>query len=174
VVEQEATERSASSRFLYVRRIRVDKLFGRYTYDLHLDPNAMEESARLLILYGDNGSGKTTLLQMLFHLIHPSPKGGHRGFLGRKLFRRFAIEFADGTELAAEREGDAIGGSFRMVLNFPDGREWVVSWIVDPDGVIRSSVEGLNHEREFLATLAELNIGLYFLSDDRKIATTRH
>jgi len=51
-----------------IRRIRVEKLFGRYTYDLHAGGGRGTKS-KILILYGDNGSGKTTLLRLVFYLL---------------------------------------------------------------------------------------------------------
>ena len=61
---------SASSRDsegLFISRILVEGLFGRYSYDLALSD--LTDPSRLMILYGDNGSGKTTLLSIVYYLL---------------------------------------------------------------------------------------------------------
>jgi energy-coupling factor transporter ATP-binding protein EcfA2 len=158
----------------YVRRIYVQHLFGRYTYDLDLGSSHGDAARRLLILYGDNGSGKTTILQILFHLLHPTRKAGHRSFVAQQIFRKFIAEFGDGTAVEASRMGENLVGSYRMNIRLPSGTERNIDWIAQPDGAVKDTVQGDAEELEFLKQLSGLNIGLYFLSDNRRIFTTRH
>jgi hypothetical protein len=118
----------------YIRRIFVQQLFGRYTYDLKHDTSRGGDASRLLILYGDNGSGKTTILQILFHLLHPGRRSGHRSFLWGQIFRKFIVELGDGTIVEAQRRADSLIGAYRMTIRLADGREKAVDWISAPDG----------------------------------------
>jgi ABC-type multidrug transport system ATPase subunit len=72
--------KASNSQGLFIRRIRVERLFGRYTYDLKY-VNADAESSRILILYGDNGSGKTTILRLIFNLLTHIDNMGHKTVL---------------------------------------------------------------------------------------------
>jgi energy-coupling factor transporter ATP-binding protein EcfA2 len=163
-----------STVFPYVRRISVKGLFGRYTYELQLHSADKVDKSKLLILYGDNGSGKTTLLEMLFHLLNPARGGGHRSFIAKRIFRRFAVELGDGTEIIAERDAETLVGDFRMVIRFPDAPEHIIDWVLGEDGNVKGTEQGEIKEREFINYLAGLNLGLYLLSDNRRISATRH
>ena len=82
-----------------ISRIRVDKLFGLYTYNL---PNegSFSEAA---ILYGDNGAGKSTLLRLAFHMLSPAGNRGHRTALTEVSYDRFEVELSSGVILRAQR-----------------------------------------------------------------------
>jgi predicted ATPase len=160
-----------ASRPSHVRRIYVERLFGHFTYDLSV--GASNSCGPLLILYGDNGSGKTTLFQMLFHLLHPAAKAGHRTFLANSIFRRFEVELANGARVTAERIQDRLLGTFGMTVQSVDGTVYAVEWLVDQKGSVKGAKEGEEAESELLDRLAALKIGIYFLMDDRTIASTR-
>lgn len=155
----------------HVRRIYVEQLFGHFTYDLSVKPS--DPPGMLMILYGDNGTGKTTLLQMLFHLLHPARNRGHRSFLGRKIFRRFEVEFANEIRVVAERAGNNLVGGFAMSVHHSDGAVHSVNWVQDNEGKVVGSKEGDEYEENLLQCLDALNIGIYFLTDDRTIVSTR-
>jgi energy-coupling factor transporter ATP-binding protein EcfA2 len=153
-----------------IARVRIEGLFGQYTYCL---PSAGREDAdlsRLFILYGGNGSGKTTLLKLIYHALSPEPNQGHRSFLAQTRFDRFAIQLFDGTLLEADRRVGEKGGS--LLLTLQRGGRMLSGVEVDIDERLR--VPG--HERlkqrerldEFLNRIRELNIRLYYLSDDRR------
>ena len=74
-----------------IRRIRVDKLFGRYTYDLRIG-RKKGTASKLLILYGDNGSGKTTLLRLVFYLLSHVQGPGYKTFVASTPFRRIVVD----------------------------------------------------------------------------------
>lgn len=168
------TRDSGQPNSFFIRRLFVQDLFGRYTYDLSLGKLRPDKPSRVMILYGDNGSGKTTLLQMLFHLIHPAKSSGHRSFLGRTIFRQFVIELSDGSLVSAQRTGETLVGGYRMTVRLPGQAEKSVDWLAAGDGAIKGTSEGDVAELEFMKYLSGLNIGLYFLSDNRRIFTTRH
>ena len=54
-----------------ISRVRVSKLFNRYTYDLVVPALPHDDPGRLVLLYGENGSGKTTALQALKSVHRP-------------------------------------------------------------------------------------------------------
>lgn len=156
----------------HVRRVYVKRLFGHFTYDLSV--KGSDFSPRLLILYGDNGSGKTTLLQMVFHLLHPARRGGHRTFLARSIFEKFEVELANGSLITAERLNNNLVGTFHNAIHTSDGTTQSVEWPVDQDGSVKGGAkEGEEAELAFLNSLKAVNVDLYFLTDDRRIASTR-
>jgi len=154
-----------------VIKISVDSLFDNYTYEIPDPTMEHADLSRLLILYGENGSGKTTILKLLYNILSTARQKGHRTYLARQLFKRFAVELADGTCIAAEREGDRLDGSF--------------NWSVTKGNEILAEVHLPVNERKAVAgrlpddlekkhsdvieTLSKLDMKLYFLSDDRKI-----
>lgn len=142
-------------------RVDVEKLFGRYTYSLYAQDDDQDQYSRLLVLYGDNGSGKTTILKLLFHLLSPSTRRGHRSFLARVPFHSFSAHLADGTIITAHREEDIIG-SFQLL-------------IIKNNKVIATTTYELDEEKEnvkgedeaVLKHLRDLNLVLFFLGDNR-------
>ena len=80
-----------------ITSIRVEKLFGLYTYTLP-EVGELENAA---ILYGDNGVGKSTLLRIAFHLLSAAHNRGHRGELYRTEFQRLEVTLSSGIRLAA-------------------------------------------------------------------------
>mgnify|MGYP001596305897 CR=1 FL=1 len=55
-----------------ISAIRIEKLFGLYTYDIPQDG----ELSNAAILYGDNGVGKSTVLRLVFHLLSAAHNRG--------------------------------------------------------------------------------------------------
>ena len=154
----------------HVRRVYVEDLFGHFNYDLFISkPNI---PPTLLILYGDNGCGKTTLLQMVFHLLNPERKGGHKSFLAKRIFKRFELELTNGTLIAAERPAGRVVGGFLNTIRDAKGKTLAVEWLTDEDGDVQKSSEGEDAESEFWQAVAGLRVELYLLTDDRTIAST--
>jgi len=90
------------------------------------------------------------------------------------MFRQFVVEFADGVIVDAKRDGENLLGGYRMRLRLPDGVEKTVDWITGPDKSVKGTAQGDQEEAEFMKYLQGLNTGLYFLTDNRKIFSTRH
>jgi energy-coupling factor transporter ATP-binding protein EcfA2 len=119
----------------------------------------------LLILYGENGTGKTTILQLLCHLLSKEILKGHRTFLAKTPFTRFAVVLTNGLELSAERPRP-VAGDFTMFFKSDDLRSHY-DYKVNEKGNIPGLKDDQEHD-EFMRSLPELNVT--FLSDDRKIS----
>jgi energy-coupling factor transporter ATP-binding protein EcfA2 len=80
-----------------ITAIRVEKLFGLYTYSL---PESGQMS-NASILYGDNGVGKSTLLRLVFHLLSAANDKGHRTALSNADFKVLEVDLSSGVTLTA-------------------------------------------------------------------------
>jgi len=85
---------------LSIVRLEIERLFGRYSYVLPASEFGIYSP---FILYGDNGTGKTTLLKLLFHILSPKQKHGHRRFIAQTPFASFSVFLADGKRLLVKR-----------------------------------------------------------------------
>lgn len=92
-------------------RIRIEGLFGLYNYDI---PGEGKTLSRTPVLYGENGLGKTNILRILFHLLSPADKAGHRTALAEIKFRKVEVAFSNSIIVRAFRTGDSIDGAMRM------------------------------------------------------------
>lgn len=81
-----------------ITSIRVEKLFGLYSYTLPHDGRTFSNAA---ILYGDNGVGKSTILRLAFHLLSAANNRGHRTALFNTEFRSLDVQLASGVTLSA-------------------------------------------------------------------------
>jgi ABC-type cobalamin/Fe3+-siderophores transport system ATPase subunit len=154
----------------YIRRIRVERLFGYLTYTIPEEDRSGVNVDRLMILYGDNGSGKTTLLSLLFCLLSPVRQRGEKTYVAKTPFKRFEVIFDDGTSILATKEGEQLVGSYEVRLNHPDKEEEVFLLKASAEGAIASPAE--EGASKLLDRLAKLDIALYFLPDDRRVRTT--
>lgn len=150
-----------------IRSIHVEKLFGRYTYDLSLDV-ADSDGARVMILYGDNGSGKTTILKALFHLLSPAPNRAHRTNLATIPFKRISVLLTDGTTVTAVRARGAYVRTLQLKLKRPKRHVLVCTYQVPTRGMSREAQARLD---VFTRGLSRLNVHVYYLSDDRQVAS---
>jgi len=145
-----------------IKRIVVRHLFGTYDYDLSPSDKS-ENPDRLIILYGDNGSGKTTILRMLFHLLAPETGQGHKTALATIPFSRFDVHFTSGDHVWAERPEGKLTGGFTAGLRYGKRKEHTTDFRDSEEGGIKASPG----TKKFLQELSKLDVGLYFLSDDR-------
>ena len=153
---------------LAIRRINLEKLFGVYSYSIpDFDSSRESESySKLLLLYGDNGSGKTTILRLVFHLLSPEDRKGHRTFLAETIFRRFEVELANGINVSASRDNERLVGSYELSISMGHETMAKCACVTDESLQVVES-EGLEN---FLQCLRQLDLAIYFLADDRKIA----
>ena len=149
----------------FIARVEVEDLFGLYTYRLGPTPSADAESRRLFLLYGDNGSGKTTVLRLIFNLLSQATNQGHRGYLGRTPFRRLSVTLGEGTSLTVSRPSGALTGDYHVSVVRKEKRIVDAMIAVDDQGKVRAPQPDLD---AFVRVLVDLNIDLYFLTDDRK------
>jgi energy-coupling factor transporter ATP-binding protein EcfA2 len=150
----------------YISRIAVDKLFGRYTYDLRLKQT---QSPNLLILYGDNGSGKTTILDLVFHLLTHIHGGGHKTFVSKVPFRKLSVELGDSVKVIAQRPKSRVVGTYTASIQRRGKRTVTVTFRANKQGDVRLTPELRRKVDVFLAKLAELKIALFYLKDDREL-----
>jgi len=165
-----------------IERIYVDRLFGQFTYDLRNKHNPGGHSSRLVLLYGENGSGKTTIIRMLFFLLSHIDKQGHKSQLEKIRFKTFEVDFANGTQISAERsdhdekgfdirirrEGTPIAGAsyFRdsPPPKEPDHKQMVEYYD-------RQQKNERDHD-EVLAQLRSLDLRMIYVADHRRVYTT--
>jgi predicted ATPase len=151
-----------------ISHISVSKLFSRYDYDLDLDDDLRQ---KLAILYGDNGSGKTTLLKLAFNLLAHQPLRGHKTAISQIPFSDFTVTFKNGTVVSAHRASGEFTGSFRQQVR--QGQEILAeAQFTAKENVIPKdypSKEAARRARELGRTLQGMNLGLFYLSDDREL-----
>jgi predicted ATPase len=151
----------------YLTRIRIERLFGRYSYDLQLKHwEALDDPrSRLAILYGDNGSGKTTLLRLAFHLLSPADNRGHKSFLAQVPFKRLELTLGADLIIGAERPGDKLLGNTTFFIKRSNGKGYRVDAKVNEENVFRQK-KVLD---PFLKRLSALDIALFFITDERDL-----
>jgi energy-coupling factor transporter ATP-binding protein EcfA2 len=153
-----------------IAKINIERLFNKYSYDIPREGSANADLSRLLILYGLNGSGKTTILNLIYHMLSSERLKGHRTYLARQPFKKFSIEFMDGTRVTAEKLGDMLIGSFDWSIS--KGKKTIAEVRLETDE--EQSIPGISNpklESKYEAAshaIDNLNIQLYYLSDDRK------
>ncbi len=113
-----------------IRTIRVEGLFGLYTYRLPRD-GSLPDAA---ILYGDNGAGKSTILRLAFHLLSSADNRGHRSALWEVPFRRLEVTLASGVSFVAER-ADQGRRCIRLSISGPNGD--LGTWEYSPERTSR-------------------------------------
>lgn len=152
-----------------IASIRVEGLFGAYDYDLR--PSVKNSDVdRLWILYGDNGCGKTTILRTLFHLLAPEDGEGHKTVVAGIPFGKFEVVFTSGERVWAKRPEAGASGTFDMGLKLKGKKELVQKFVANEEGrVLRRSPEEDAPQDRFLRALRGLDLGLFFLSDDRTV-----
>jgi hypothetical protein len=154
---------------LSISKIRVVELFGYYTYTIPNDKKS--DNSQLLILYGDNGSGKTTILKLLFWLLSSKARSGYKSKIGQTAFRSFAVTFKNGIEIGAVRKGAEIIGTFDYYIK--KGKQTLYSMTlnavednsIDPP----KTTEENEAYKQILGYVRQLDISVFYLSDDRKI-----
>jgi energy-coupling factor transporter ATP-binding protein EcfA2 len=161
------TNKATNSEGPLISTIRVDDLFYTYSYILQPAQSVGPESGRLMLLYGNNGAGKTTILNLLYHLLHSEPYGGHRSFVGGIPFRRFEVRLLDGVSVVASRAKNCDPGNYHVQVNDASGGS-VLKWMWRPDQRKRSGEEEPDYT--LLCTfLKNLGITFHYLRDTRRV-----
>lgn len=150
-----------------ITRVEVDDLFYTYTYTLDLTPTPGPESGKLMLLYGNNGSGKTTILNLLYHLLHPEPYGGHRSFVGSVPFKQFRVHLLDGLVVTAYRKRTYNPGIYHVTVKGAK-RNGDITWTWQPDRKRREEGEEPAYV-EFCKVLQRLGFSFHYLRDTRRV-----
>ena len=145
-----------------LKRVKIDRLFDQYDYDL---PRESDGFSKVAILYGDNGSGKTTILTLLFHLLSAAAKRGHRYAVSGVPFKLVQIDLHDGTRVTASREDSPEPGPFLMSCERPGEKPIQVRF----DPASEAQILPPESEQKYLAFLSDLGLSLNLLSADRDI-----
>lgn len=161
-----------SARTSLVQSIAIDDLFGQFRYRLRSPASSSGEND-LLLLYGDNGAGKSTILNIVFHLLHPEPFGGHRTAIGQVPFRELEITLTSGYSVAARKDDPFDPTKYTITLTPPgSGKPLECIWERE-----RRSHRDISEDRQYSQycnVLAELGIAFHFLSDTRRVAGQPH
>jgi energy-coupling factor transporter ATP-binding protein EcfA2 len=154
---------------LSIIEVKVDKLFGYYSYQIPIDKS--KDISQLLIIYGDNGSGKTTLLKLIFWLMSSRDKSGYKTKIAETKFKRFSIIFQNGIEIGVSRDGNnLIGGYTYFVLNKTKSLfSLTLTANADNSIVLQPGSKEDKLFQRIINFIRELNISVFYLSDDRKI-----
>jgi energy-coupling factor transporter ATP-binding protein EcfA2 len=173
VTKEVMTNRKMRSGEFFVTRIRAERLFGRFDYDLDLTCGSHPYPNRLALLYGDNGSGKTTLLRLLFHLLSPVDNRGHKSFVTKTKFMRFEVGLANGTAVIAERTQQKLTGNVELRIEHGSKVVAKLPLKVSEDGSVKMA--GTADEptvKRFLKRLAQLNVEILFMRDTRRLSSS--
>jgi energy-coupling factor transporter ATP-binding protein EcfA2 len=165
MTQQANTLMDVTSPHFGIHRVYVQDLFGRYTYDLISDANEPTTSQRML-LYGDNGSGKTTLLRLIVNLLSHVDNKGHKGSVADVKFKYFLIGIGALRVEAARDRFDDHGFTARVSNESRLIAEAV--YFMNED---KESEENKLQRKKLLKALEEINIGLFFLADDRRVTS---
>ena len=166
-----------------ITRIKVNDLFGQYSYNLKDKVSRDGFASKALLLYGDNGSGKTTILQLLFYLLSHIDEKGHKTRASKIRFSLFQVSFIDGTEVIASRK-DLQDTFYSLTIN-RNGRQIASCTYPDQEpssypGVLSKelipsytrSKKRTDDHKHLLEALEELQLGLIYLTDSRKVLST--
>lgn len=153
----------------FIVGIEVDELFGYYTYRLGMTSKIdRPSSSQILLLYGDNGTGKTTIAQLIFHLLSLGELRGHRTFLAKTKFRRFALRFNNGSVITANRiDHEHLIGPYSISVELPNKKTNSVEVSTSEDGSVKHGDVDDDKLKEILHSISDPSITVYFLSDNR-------
>lgn len=173
-----------------ITKIRVDDLFGLYSYQI---PRLGIVPASAAILYGHNGSGKSTILRLVFHLLSPADNRGHRTALWDTAFDLIEVTLSSGHVVRAKRVlqpkpmltltialRSVIKAQWDYSKDGPRGRdtEGIEEFIRRADGSMMivhkarpaARTKGVQYgEVEFLQMLTQIAPTSFILSSDRRL-----
>ncbi|MVO07767.1 AAA family ATPase [Flavobacterium sp. TP390] len=158
-----------------IKSINVKKLFGHYNYELPKKGN-IKELNKLFILYGDNGAGKTTILNLIFYLLSTKDRSGYKTKLAQTKFELFSISLTNGIEIGAKRTGSIIGSyNYYIKRNGQFIKKIELKATKDTHEIqVTPETQEDVEFRGFLDYIKNLNISIYYLSEDRKTLSSQN
>jgi len=153
-----------------IKSIIVEKLFGYYNYHLEKDTDN-DGLGKLLLFYGDNGSGKTTVLKLLFYLLSTKNNSEFKTRIAQIKFKNFSVTFENDIEISAVRKGSELIGSFYFTIKEKGNIKHQIFLTAKEDFSIqvKDNLEDENNYLKALKYINDLNISVFFLTDNRKI-----
>lgn len=148
-----------------ISRIRIEKLFGRYDYELNVPRKGHDSN--IVMIYGDNGRGKTTILQLLFHLLSPHMARGHKTYIARTPFSKFSVTFTDKTRIDVSREASNLSGEYKVQLIKADSASSAVFRVNKEMVVLREHISP--KEEQVIQEISDLAPSVFLISDDRML-----
>lgn len=154
-----------------IKKIVIEKLFGHYNYSLFLGENIDD---KIFILYGDNGCGKSTVLNLVFHLLAPERKQGHKTAISKIPFKKFSVELSSGITVVAERNGNETTGGY--ILSFVKKGKITnhVEFVLDSERTLVAKKGEEKSEENVMHLLKEINTCYNLLSDNRSIRLSNY
>ncbi|MFO1125707.1 MAG: ATP-binding protein [Methylocystis sp.] len=110
----------------HIKSIRISGLFGLYSYVLP----QQGEFSNASILYGDNGVGKSTILRLVFHLLSPANKSGHRGALYKADFENLEVLLSSDVIVSASKISE--DEEIFLALQISRGSKILATWRFKP------------------------------------------
>jgi len=150
----------ASSR--HIEQIKIHGLFGRLSYVIPVPPDPVA-SDDIVILYGDNGCGKTTLLRLVYRLLSPEPRSGHRTYISSIPFLHLHISFNDGLTIEVYRP-DLHTSNYKIVVRESQEVASVEYFLVYDSDSENDSAD------EYCMQLNSLGVQVAMLGEDRLAA----
>lgn len=182
--DDEVPEKELEETSPLIKHIGVERLFGRYDYEIDFPEKAISD--RLVLLYGDNGTGKTTLLNILWNLLSPADNRFHRTNLQKIPFQNFRVDFSNETSITLRRTRENTGpysisvtrengSTFEAEYGDPTHNEMFENWDIDE---LREQLESFPEEygvaarseigkREFISFIGRIGAHPFYLADDR-------
>jgi energy-coupling factor transporter ATP-binding protein EcfA2 len=154
-------------------RFAVDRLYGKYSYDIKV-PQTSSGLSRLVLLHGDNGCGKTSLLRLLWHTLSPADNRGHRSELAQIPFASLSMNLTDQTQITA-RKKDGLVGSFDLIIERPNMPDLIGTFRTNERGRVPGPARALARQLEEYDNLeiATSNLDRTLLEEERRRAGTR-
>ena len=152
-----------------ITNVRVERLFGRYDYDLTFGSDSETNLNRITLLYGDNGTGKTTILALIYHILSTSLSHGHNTYVAKLPFERFCIQFSDGSVIETRKPKGELIGSFVMSMIPREGKKKTAQLEFDPE------TEGIGVKSltptffEILNLMNAWRLNVFYLRDSRDL-----
>jgi energy-coupling factor transporter ATP-binding protein EcfA2 len=148
--------------------VRVEQLFGKYSFPAFHVFGRDETSKNIGLLYGENGVGKTTIIRLIYALLADEPNSGLKGQLASTIFKSFEVVFDDGQVVGAYRERAEIGPYILTLRGPRDTASYTV--VVHPTArVLMADNEGIS---EFLERTNKLVPFIVFINDLRTIRSS--